>query len=89
MGAWSRAAPRTNDKGRGWDDEGNCPPQHAKFPTERRVTLVYVRGEEVWPAGARQPVTDESCTKGGGASSPAANEMVPCTGPVLPEGPRW
>lgn len=48
------------------------------------MTLVYVRGEEVWPAGAREPLTDESCTKGGGASSRATNERGPSAGLVLP-----
>lgn len=44
MGAWSQSASRTNGTGGGRGDEGHCPPQHAKFPTERRVTLVYARG---------------------------------------------
>lgn len=70
----------------GWGDEGHGPPQHAKFPTERRVTLVYVRGEEEWLAGAREPVTDESCTKVGGASCRAANEKGPLAKPPLLDG---
>lgn len=32
----------------------------AKFPTERRVTLVYVHGEGAWPAGIRRPIAEES-----------------------------
>lgn len=88
MGAWLRAAPQTNSKASGWRDENHGPPQHAKFPTERRVTLVYVRGEEAWPAEASEPVTDESCTKVGGAFCPAAIEKGPSSNPPLSLGPR-
>lgn len=88
MGAWSCAVPRTNGKVNGRGDEGHCPPQHAKFPTERRVTLVYVREEEAWPAGTQEPVKDEICREGGGAFSPAANGKEQSEGAALPEGAR-
>ncbi|KAK2098921.1 hypothetical protein P7K49_024372 [Saguinus oedipus] len=79
MGAWPCAAPRTNGKVSGWGDDSHRPPLHAKFPTERRVTLVYVRGKGAWPAGTREPVKDERCRKRGGASELSA-------GPVLHRG---
>jgi hypothetical protein len=88
MGAWSYAAPRANGKISGREDGGHCPPLHAKFPTERRVTLVYVRGEEAWTAGTQEPVKDERCRQGGGAFCPAANEKERSAGAAFPKGTR-